>query len=138
MGATKYEIYPSEIVEFTEIIKAIAHPARMQAVMIVAENTDEDVTTAEFKEKIKLSQSTLSQHLKVLVGSGILKTRVITKSNKSCLSYCVEREALTVITEVLKKLLKQVDIRSDSQYAVIEKYYSRFRMYTDWRGYFQT
>lgn len=138
MGATKYEIYPSEVVEFTEILKAIAHPARMQAVLIVAESTDEDITTKELKAAIKLSQATLSQHLKVLTHSGVFKTKVVQKNNKCHLSYRIEREALVMITQIIGKILKNTDIKSDNNYAVLQKFHSRFQACTNWQSYFKT
>lgn len=138
MGATKYEIYPSEVVEFTELLKAVAHPARMQAVLLIAENTDEDITTKELQAEIKLSQATLSQHLKVLTHSGVLKTKVVKKNNKCCLSYRIEREVLVMITQIIGKILKNTDLKSDSNYTVIEKFHSRFQACTNWQSYFKT
>lgn len=138
MGATKYEIYPSEVVEFTELLKAVAHPARMQAVLLIAENTDEDITTKELQTEIKLSQATLSQHLKVLTHSGVLKTKVVKKNNKCCLSYRIEREVLVMITQIIGKILKNTDLKSDSNYTVIEKFHSRFQACTNWQSYFKT
>ncbi len=137
MGATKYEIYPSEVVEFTELLKAVAHPARMQAVLLIAENTDEDITTKELQAEIKLSQATLSQHLKVLTHSGVLKTKVVKKNNKCCLSYRIEREVLVMITQIIGKILKNTDLKSDSNYTVIEKFHSRFQACTNWQSYFK-
>lgn len=138
MGATKYEVYPSEVVEFTQLLKAIAHPARMQAVLLIAESTDDDITTKELQAEIKLSQATLSQHLKVLTHSGVIKTKVIKKNNKCYLSYRVEREVLVMITQIIGKILKNTDVKSDSNYAVIEKFYSRFQACTNWQQYFKT
>ncbi len=138
MGATKYEIYPSEVVEFTELLKAVAHPARMQAVLLIAENTDEDITTKELQTEIKLSQATLSQHLKVLTHSGVLKTKVVKKNNKCFLSYRIEREVLVMITQIIGKILKNTDLKSDSNYTVIEKFHSRFQACTNWQSYFKT
>lgn len=138
MGATKYEIYPSEVVEFTELLKAVAHPARMQAVLLIAESTDEDITTKELQAEIKLSQATLSQHLKVLTHSGVLKTKVVKKNNKCCLSYRIEREVLVMITQIIGKILKNTDLKSDSNYTIIEKFHSRFQACTNWQSYFKT
>lgn len=138
MGATKYEIYPPEIVEVTEIVKAIAHPARMQAVLIVASNTDGDVTVKDLQKEIKLAQSTLSQHLKVLVEAGVLKTRLPTRAGNSLLIYRVERSALIVITRVLENILKKVNLKSDRKYDLIQEYYSKFRMFTNWQDRFIT
>ncbi len=138
MGATKYEIYPPEIVEVTEIVKAIAHPARMQAVLIVAGNTDGDVTVKDLQKEIKLAQSTLSQHLKVLVEAGVLKTRLSTRTGNSLLIYRVERSALIVITRVLENILKKVNLKSDRKYDLMQAYYSKFRMFTNWQDRFIT
>lgn len=72
MGATKYEFYTDELINTTELVKAIAHPARLKALLIIANETDRDVTSKDISEEIGLSQSTLSVHLKKLSDSGLI------------------------------------------------------------------
>lgn len=53
-------------------LKAIADPARLRLVSIVASSSSGEVCVCDFTEPVGLSQPTVSHHLKVLVDAGIL------------------------------------------------------------------
>lgn len=58
--------------ESSEILKALAHPARLQMLAGLLEN---ECNVAEIQEALDLPQSTISQHLRVLKDRGIIKAR---------------------------------------------------------------
>lgn len=53
-------------------LKAIADPARLRLVSIVASSGDGAVCVCDLTEPVGLSQPTVSHHLKILVEAGIL------------------------------------------------------------------
>lgn len=54
-------------------LKAIADPARLRLVSIVAASGNGEVCVCDLTEPVGLSQPTVSHHLKVLVDAGILR-----------------------------------------------------------------
>lgn len=58
--------------EFSEILKALAHPARLQLLAGLLEN---ECNVAEIQQALSLPQSTISQHLRILKDRGIIKAR---------------------------------------------------------------
>lgn len=54
-------------------LKAIADPARLRLVSIVAASSDGSVCVCDLTEPVGLSQPTVSHHLRVLVEAGILQ-----------------------------------------------------------------
>ncbi|MCS0498564.1 ArsR/SmtB family transcription factor [Protaetiibacter mangrovi] len=53
-------------------LKALADPARLRIVSIVAAHDDQEACVCDLQEPLGLSQPTVSHHLKVLVESGFL------------------------------------------------------------------
>jgi DNA-binding transcriptional ArsR family regulator len=56
----------------SEILKALAHPARLEIVAGLLKN---ECNVTEIQKRLHLPQSTVSQHLRVLRNSGIIKAR---------------------------------------------------------------
>ena len=54
------------------LLKALANPHRLQVLCVLG---DEELSVGELNERIPLSQSALSQHLKVLREDGLVTTR---------------------------------------------------------------
>jgi ArsR family transcriptional regulator len=59
-------------VQLAGALKALAEPARLRLVSMIAANSPDPVCVCELIEPVGLSQSTVSHHLKVLVDAGIL------------------------------------------------------------------
>lgn len=53
-------------------LKAMADPARLRLVSIVASSASGEVCACDFTEPVGLSQPTVSHHLRILVDAGIL------------------------------------------------------------------
>jgi ArsR family transcriptional regulator len=53
-------------------LKAMADPARLRLVSIVASSSSGEVCVCDLTEPVGLSQPTVSHHLKILVDAGIL------------------------------------------------------------------
>lgn len=57
---------------FTEMLKALAHPARLK---IVGGLMRDECNVGEIQKNLDLPQSTISQHLRVLKNAGIIRGR---------------------------------------------------------------
>ncbi len=84
--------------EMANFAKALSHPARIAIIKILAEQNS--CICGEIVEVLPLAQSTVSQHLKELQESGLVKGTVDGK--KSC--YCIHWENMDAFTKQLSGL----------------------------------
>ena len=82
--------------DMSEVLKALAHPARLQ---IVAGLKKDGCNVTEIQKKLGLPQSTISQHLRTLKQAGIIKGR--REGTKVC--YTIVHEWATAITAMLER-----------------------------------
>jgi ArsR family transcriptional regulator len=59
--------------ELARTLKALADPARLRVLSLVAGNDGREVCVCDLTEPLGLSQPTVSHHLKVLVDAGFLQ-----------------------------------------------------------------
>jgi DNA-binding transcriptional ArsR family regulator len=85
-----------DIIECSEILKALGHPVRLQIVFGLANGKECNVNT--MVGKLDLPQSTVSQHL------GILKNRGIITCRKKGVETCY-----FLVDERVKKILKTLE-----------------------------
>ena len=88
MAINKSTEFEAEAQTLAEFAKAIAHPARIEILKVLAEKNQ--CICGEIVEVMPLSQSTVSQHLKALKKSGIVKGEI--EGVRSC--YCIDWENL--------------------------------------------
>ena len=65
-------IQPAEAETLAEGFKALGDPTRLRLISLVAGHEDAEACVCELTEPVGLSQPTVSHHLKILVGAGIL------------------------------------------------------------------
>ncbi|MDG1332148.1 MAG: metalloregulator ArsR/SmtB family transcription factor [Crocinitomicaceae bacterium] len=75
MGATKKHFYPESQLLFSNLCKALGHPARVSIVEMLSKN--EHLNCSDLFERIELSQSTISRHCQILHQQGIIGYEVI-------------------------------------------------------------
>jgi len=80
--------------EKTDILKALAHPTRMEIVFRLKED---GCNVSEIQANLGLPQSTISQHLKVLKSVGIISSR--REGTKVC--YTVKIKEMLQVIELL-------------------------------------
>jgi len=80
----------------SETLKAMAHPARLKMVVGLLED---ECNVAQIQKVLRLPQSTISQHLKILKNAGIIKGR--REGTKTC--YRVVDARVRRIVEVIKR-----------------------------------
>jgi ArsR family transcriptional regulator len=80
--------------ERSQILRAIAHPARME---IVTRLEADGCNVSKIQKTLGLPQSTISQHLRVLKNAGIVSSR--REGTKVC--YKIE---IKLVREIIEKL----------------------------------
>lgn len=83
--------------------KAISHPARLAILQTLAQRGT--CLCGEIVDLMPLSQSTVSQHLKILKEAGLITGEV--DGPRSC--YCINRETMTVIRERFGQLFGSLE-----------------------------
>ncbi len=82
--------------KITEMLKALAHPARLKIVVGLLKN---ECNVAQIQKVLGLPQSTISQHLRILKNAGIIKGR--REGTKTC--YRVIDVRVRKIVEIIKR-----------------------------------
>lgn len=70
---TRETITPENADELARSLKALADPARLRLLSIVAASEGHEACVCDLTEPVGLSQPTVSHHLKVLVDAGYLE-----------------------------------------------------------------
>ncbi|MCK4538132.1 MAG: winged helix-turn-helix transcriptional regulator [Candidatus Krumholzibacteria bacterium] len=81
----------------SDILKAVAHPARMEIIDRLQRN---GCNVSLIQKKLELPQSTISQHLKILKNAGIISSR--RDGTRVC--YKIEIPEIRRIIRMLKKV----------------------------------
>ena len=102
MAASKKEEFKTEDIWLADIAKAFSHPARIRILKILTEMNV--CMCGDIVELLPLSQSTVSQHLKVLKRVDLIQGDI--DGPKVC--YCVNNKTLQKAKKELDKLFSQV------------------------------
>ncbi len=86
MGATKTEEFTIKDNKIAKYAKALAHPARVAILQVLIKQRS--CICGDIVDELPLSQSTVSQHLKELKASGIIKGDI--EGAKVC--YCIDEK----------------------------------------------
>lgn len=78
--------------ELASAMRALAHPVRLEILRILATRA-QNCCCNDVIERLPLAQSTVSQHLKVLLDAGIIERRAQGTRN----NYCVSTEKLNAL-----------------------------------------
>lgn len=90
MAYSKADQFKREDIELSKIAKALAHPARISIVKLLAQKNE--CICNDLVEELPLSQSTVSQHLKELKTAGVIKGSIDGPRVCYCLDWkCMEK-----------------------------------------------
>ncbi len=92
------EEYTAKQIRTAELAKALAHPARIAILEFMIYK--EQCICGDIVEEMPLSQSTVSQHLKVLKDVGLIKGEI--EGNTTC--YCIKEKTWTESQTLLNSL----------------------------------
>ncbi len=99
MGLTKSEIFSAEQNHLAQLLKALAHPARIAILQeIMKANT---CICGDLVTELGLAQATISQHLKELKNSGIIQGTV--EGTSVC--YCINPKTWKVLEKEIGNFL---------------------------------
>ena len=87
--------HPATDVELARLARALAHPARVRIVRLLAERGE--CICGQIVLDLPLAQATVSQHLKVLKQAGIIRGEV--DGPRVC--YCVDPKILKRVKELI-------------------------------------
>ena len=108
MGLTKTEMYTDKQNAIASITKALGHPARIAILQHIFKKNA--CICGDLVEEIGLAQPTISQHLKELKNTGLIKGNV--EGTSVC--YCVNQERWKEIKTLLFDFLGQKTTLGDA------------------------
>ncbi|CAM1349224.1 ArsR/SmtB family transcription factor [Tenacibaculum halocynthiae] len=101
MGLTKSEIFTEEQNDIAKIAKVLGHPARIAIIQHILKI--KSCICGDLVNEIGLAQPTISQHLKELKSTGIIKGNI--EGTSVC--YCIDQENWPIIQEKLLSIFSQ-------------------------------
>ena len=107
MGLTKTEGFTKKQNNTANMLKAMAHPARV-AIMEYLLKVDSCIC-GDIVSELPLSQPTISQHLKELKSAGLIKGSV--EGNTIC--YCVDEKAIHALRDYFAEAARKLSIHNN-------------------------
>jgi len=98
MGTTKAEEFKLKDIRIANYAKALSHPARIAILKLLIDK--KTCICGDIVDELPLSQSTVSQHLKELKQSGLIKGDI--EGAKVC--YCIDEKEWKAAKERLDQL----------------------------------
>ena len=80
------------------MLKALAHPVRLEIVQILSDSGE--ANCVEFTRHAGLAQSTVSEHLRILRSSGLVRAN----ESGPCVGYCIVPANLRRLRQLLEAL----------------------------------
>ena len=102
MAVTKAKLFDKKQKRIAELAKALGHPARIAILELLAERAE--CICGDIADELPLAQSTISQHLKALKKSGIIKGNV--DGVRVC--YCLDEETVAEFSEIFSSFSKEL------------------------------
>ncbi len=99
MGITKTKQFTSTQNRKAELYKALGHPARIAIIEFLI--SQDSCVCGDIVDELPLSQSTISQHLKELKETGIIKGDI--EGVKTC--YCIDAEVWAELDDISRLLM---------------------------------
>ncbi|MCO4292858.1 metalloregulator ArsR/SmtB family transcription factor [Solitalea sp. MAHUQ-68] len=100
MGVTRTEIFTQEQNELAQMMKALAHPARIAIIQQLLKS--QSCICGDLVDEIGLAQATISQHLRELKAVGIIKGTI--EGTSVC--YCINEEVWKHYSKTFGELFK--------------------------------
>jgi DNA-binding transcriptional ArsR family regulator len=107
MAIHKKEAFSQKEQELAEFAKALAHPARIAILKLLAQRNE--CICGEIVDVLPLSQSTVSQHLKELKNAGLIDGSI--DGPRSC--YCINWKAFEKFMDEFSFLFNKLKIQNE-------------------------
>ena len=105
MGLTKTDYFTEKQNDLATLLKALAHPARV-AIIEYLIKTDKCIC-GDIVDILPLAQPTVSQHLKELKNSGLIKGSI----DGTSICYCLDDKTWTRFQKILNQLFEKIEIK---------------------------
>jgi DNA-binding transcriptional ArsR family regulator len=102
MGLSKTEEFTKTQNELAALAKALGHPARIAILQFLA--SQKSCVCGDIVDKLPLSQSTVSQHLKELKKVGLIKGEI----DGPTVCYCLDEKTVMKASKIMGDLLTTV------------------------------
>lgn len=102
MGLSKSIYFTEEQNRLADLAKALAHPARIAILQYLIQN--KSCIVGALTDVLPISQSTISQHLKELKNTGIIKGEIEGPS----VCYCIDQNAWNEASEILGDFITSI------------------------------
>lgn len=102
MAVTKAHRFNKEQIRTAELAKALGHPARIAILEILSER--DTCICGDITDELPLAQSTVSQHLKALKETGVIKGEI--DGVRTC--YCIDKESAEELKNLLGLFIKNI------------------------------
>jgi len=89
MGASKTQLFTQSQNDLAQLVKALAHPARIAILEVLASR--KTCICNDIVDEVQLAQPTISQHLKELKKVGLIKGDI----EGTSICYCLDNDRLT-------------------------------------------
>ena len=105
--ATEIITYNEDLIKMARIAKALSHPARLQILNILSKQTC--CFSGNIAGEFPIALSTLSQHLKELKDSGLIKGEIIHPNIK----YCINSDNWHLAKDLIDKFFNEYSSITD-------------------------
>ncbi len=106
MAEARTEDFANRDLQLAEWCKALAHPARISILKILASR--EDCVCGDLVTNLPLAQSTVSQHIKALKKAGLIQGQVVGPKSKYCVNRRVFEKFVAVFGEFGNRICEKV------------------------------
>lgn len=113
MVLSKSSEFEQEKVRFSELAKALSHPARLAILEILAGR--EECMCGNIATMLPLAQSTVSQHLKSLKNAGLIKGTITGASICYDINPDVLRECCNLFDRFCEKITSQEKVQNGGE-----------------------
>ncbi|MGZ8559584.1 MAG: ArsR/SmtB family transcription factor [Chitinophagaceae bacterium] len=107
MGITKSEIFTAKQNKLASLLKALAHPARIAIIQHLVKS--EACICGGLVEELGLAQATISQHLKELKNTGIIKGC----AEGTSVSYCIDEKVWQQVKKEFESFFVACEMKRD-------------------------
>lgn len=87
--------------DIAAIMRALGHPVRLNILRILSNQQRPECCCADVTESLTLAQSTVSQHIKVLLDAGLIERK--SRGTRNC--YIVQHERLAALGSAYSGML---------------------------------
>jgi DNA-binding transcriptional ArsR family regulator len=108
MGVTKTEQFTDKQNRTANLLKALAHPARVAIVEHLL--NAKACICGDLVNELSLAQPTISQHLKELKNAGIIQGTV--EGTSVC--YCLKEESISELYDFLKQVVEMLKVQKSN------------------------